>query len=165
MVYRAQTDQWGSELWVSNGIKGDGLVDINPGPASGSPRDLTAIDEYLYFSATHKDYGSELWKLNVNSIPVTTERANSVATASSNASVYPNPSPGTSMLRYEVATSSAVQISLYDMIGRRVTHLYDGHRTAGTHTQSIDMNVLPPGVYLLRIQVGSSIQSRKVVRL
>ncbi len=54
----------GEELWKSNGSAATtSLVqDINPGAASSSPRNLTAIGATLYFSAIRPAEGRELWK-------------------------------------------------------------------------------------------------------
>jgi len=56
----------GFELWRSDGTEfGTQLVaDINPS-GNGYPGNLTVIDHQLLFTATHPDYGNELWALDV----------------------------------------------------------------------------------------------------
>jgi len=56
----------GFELWRTNGTaSGTQMVaDIHPS-GSASPANLTQVDHQLLFTATHPDYGSELWALDV----------------------------------------------------------------------------------------------------
>mgnify|MGYP001608670311 CR=1 FL=1 len=57
----------GQELWK---VEQDSTVrlvqDIRPGPSPSSPRELTRVNDSLYFSADDGLHGSELWKLDLN---------------------------------------------------------------------------------------------------
>ncbi|HVE26166.1 MAG TPA: hypothetical protein VNC22_12215, partial [Sporichthya sp.] len=53
----------GEELWRSDGSGVERVSDINPGPASASPRWLTPLGTALYFSATERGAGQEMWRL------------------------------------------------------------------------------------------------------
>jgi ELWxxDGT repeat protein len=58
----------GTELWVSDGTRrGTRLVrDIRPGPASSSPRKLTAHDDDLLFLANDGVHGLQVWRTDRN---------------------------------------------------------------------------------------------------
>ena len=73
LYFSDDDDNLGTELWTSNGTKaGTVLVkDIYPGteagayyPSSSYPAFLTASAGKLYFSATDRTHGGELWKSN-----------------------------------------------------------------------------------------------------
>lgn len=57
------TDQYGDELWRTDGSAGGTwrLKDLNPGAASSSPGELTAVGNVLYFTADVAGYGRELY--------------------------------------------------------------------------------------------------------
>jgi hypothetical protein len=68
----------------------------------------------------------------------------------------PNPTGGTSSVRYALSKPGAVTLELYDALGRRVTSLVRGEqRVAGTYTTPLDAGSLVPGVYLIRMEVAS----------
>jgi ELWxxDGT repeat protein len=70
-VFSARDRAHGRELWTSNGWPGNTALaaDINPGPASSDPRDITVIGQVAYFSADDGSHGRELWKLIVPPTP------------------------------------------------------------------------------------------------
>ena len=66
VFFRADDGTEGAELWVTSGTTFDGITvrqveDIWPGPQSGFPRNLTAFDGRLFFSADDGVTGEELW--------------------------------------------------------------------------------------------------------
>jgi len=54
---------------------------------------------------------------------------------------------------------------VFDTAGREVATLVDGRREAGSHTVTFDGSGLASGVYLVRLQAGDFVQTRKVVLL
>jgi hypothetical protein len=86
--------------------------------------------------------------------------------------LYPNPfSPvtGTSLaIRIELTAAAAVRIVLVDLLGREVAVLADSFLRAGVHTivwdgRTTDGSRVRPGVYIVRIDSGSSIHMLKVL--
>jgi ELWxxDGT repeat protein len=70
-VFSAQERAHGRELWISDGWASNTALaaDINPGPASSDPRDITVIGQVAYFTAGDRRHGRELWKLTVPPTP------------------------------------------------------------------------------------------------
>ncbi|RKH88309.1 HYR domain-containing protein [Corallococcus sp. AB045] len=54
----------GEELWRTDGTEAGTLMvrDLNPGPGSAFPRDLTAVGGLVYFAAQTRQEGHSLWK-------------------------------------------------------------------------------------------------------
>jgi hypothetical protein len=76
---------------------------------------------------------------------------------------YPNPFNPVTAIRYEVPVTGRVSLKIYDILGREVTTLVDGVKTAGRYTVEWNAANLPSGVYLYRMQAGSFTATRKVV--
>lgn len=63
IVFVAQTDETGQELWVTDGTPGGTSLaaDIVPGNASSSPVGLIVVNGVLLFNARDANHGIELW--------------------------------------------------------------------------------------------------------
>ncbi len=78
---------------------------------------------------------------------------------------FPNPfNPGTT-IRYFLPQSSLVNISVYDILGKRVAQLLNKKQQPGEHTIYFDAKNLPSGAYFYRLQAGKQVQIRKMLLL
>ena len=80
---------------------------------------------------------------------------------------FPNPFNPSTAIRYTLSDSDNIQLSIYDITGRRITTLAQGFQTAGdytTHWQAIDRNgrPLPSGIYFARLGNGIFTQTIKM---
>jgi len=75
----------------------------------------------------------------------------------------PNPFNVRTTIRYSLPEASAVDLVVYDMLGRHVTTLLDGTRPAGLHEAVFDASGLPTGVYLYRLEAGRFVQTRRML--
>ena len=76
---------------------------------------------------------------------------------------YPNPFNSSTMIRFDAPDFDHVRISIYDLLGKEISVLMDEIKTPGKSTVSWDASTFTSGVYIARIQSGSSIQTRKIV--
>lgn len=58
-----------------------------------------------------------------------------------------------------------VRFTVYNSAGRRVQKLVDSWATAGEYRAILQGAEFPAGVYLLRLEVGNTVKSMKVVLL
>ena len=65
---------------------------------------------------------------------------------------YPNPFNPQTTIDYSLAQGANVRLAIYDMMGREVEVLVNGHRPAGKHTVRFDASHLASGSYLYRIR-------------
>ncbi len=84
--------------------------------------------------------------------------------------VYPNPFRSTVNIQYELPESQHVSLSVYDILGRRVTQLVDEMQSAGAKTltwEGTDASgaQLAAGLYFVVMDAGTERMHRKVVRL
>jgi len=77
---------------------------------------------------------------------------------------YPNPTTSTATVEFEMGAPGHASLTLYDVLGRRVAVLLDEERGAGTHRVAVDAAPLAAGVYLLRLEAGGEVQSRRLTR-
>jgi len=83
---------------------------------------------------------------------------------------YPNPFNPVTFLRYDLPEDGLVNITIYDMMGRKVKTLVNGSQAAGY--KSIRWNAtndrnepVSAGLYLYTIQAGKFRQTKKMVLL
>lgn len=76
---------------------------------------------------------------------------------------YPNPFNPSTRITYELPQSDFVVLKVYDVLGKEVATLVDGHRTQGTHYVNFDANDLSGGVYFYRLRVGKRVQTKKMI--
>ncbi|HEY3295006.1 MAG TPA: C25 family cysteine peptidase [bacterium] len=76
---------------------------------------------------------------------------------------YPNPFNPTTELQFDLPRAGNATLRVYDMLGRDVATLVDGHRAAGTYTVSFNATNLPSGLYFARLTAGSNTQVRKLM--
>lgn len=75
---------------------------------------------------------------------------------------YPNPFNPSTVIPFQMATSSDVKIQVFDMLGRNVATLLDEFRPAGNHTVRFDGSGLSSGVYMIRMIAPGSQMTRSV---
>ncbi len=75
---------------------------------------------------------------------------------------YPNPFNPTTIISYELPVSSEIRLEVFDLTGRQVTTLAEGKVNAGSHRVTFDGNNLSSGVYIYRLQAGSTLLTKKL---
>lgn len=76
---------------------------------------------------------------------------------------YPNPFNPATTICFALPEAGKVTLSVYDIAGRLVAALVDGHRTAGVHEVSFDAANLASGIYVYRLEAGQFTASGKMV--
>lgn len=80
--------------------------------------------------------------------------------------VYPNPANGVVTVAYNVASRAEnVSIVLTDLLGRQVRVLANGVEAAGAQNKTVSTANVAAGIYLVRVQMGDKVATRKVVLL
>lgn len=76
---------------------------------------------------------------------------------------YPNPFNPSTNIQYELPQQVAVNLEVYNMIGRKVsTLLANQQQEAGVHTVRFDASALSSGMYFVRLKAGSFEQIQKI---
>ncbi len=67
---------------------------------------------------------------------------------------YPNPANNSTALTYSLANNGFVSIEIYDLLGRRVTKVFEGFQAPGGYSVNLDCSMLTPGSYNCVIRSG-----------
>ena len=76
---------------------------------------------------------------------------------------FPNPFAASTTLAFDLPTPADVTVSIYDVLGRRVETLLSGPMAAGTHHAAWAPAGLPSGLYVVRLEAGDVMQTRRLV--
>jgi hypothetical protein len=83
---------------------------------------------------------------------------------------YPNPFNSTTWFRYQIPTGDFVRLSVYNLLGQEIKSLVLEKQSAGFYTVQWDGTnregiAVASGIYIYRLQVGTFIQTRRMVLL
>ena len=78
---------------------------------------------------------------------------------------YPNPFNPIVSFDYSISNSTNVQVNAYDLNGRKISSLINGHMEAGNHVIQWDAGSLPSGIYFIQFDIESQMETKKVILL
>jgi hypothetical protein len=78
---------------------------------------------------------------------------------------YPNPFNPATTIRYCLPASCSVKITVFNILGQKVTTLLNAPQTAGEHQFIWDASAFPSGLYFARLESGEKIETIKMVLL
>jgi len=76
---------------------------------------------------------------------------------------YPNPFNPSTIISWQLAVGSQVELTVYNVTGQRVTILVNERQPAGTHSVAFDASHLASGVYLYRLETDQFVETKKMV--
>jgi hypothetical protein len=81
---------------------------------------------------------------------------------------YPNPFNSSTRISFDLYEDAQVELSIYDLLGRRVSTLVDQFLTAGSHNvtwngRSDNGQNMASGVYFYRLEAGSFSQTKRML--
>ncbi len=78
--------------------------------------------------------------------------------------VYPNPSQGNAVIKFGLNKSSEISLSLYDITGRLLKHIYSGNQEQGSHEFILSgEDELADGIYFICLETGRYKVTKKLV--
>jgi len=76
---------------------------------------------------------------------------------------YPNPFNPSTTISLSLDSGNQVRLSVFDLTGKLVTELYDGHLDAGNHEFLFSGETLPTGVYIYRATIADRVLTGKAL--
>jgi hypothetical protein len=76
---------------------------------------------------------------------------------------YPNPFNPVTQISYNIPKESYVSLKVYNLMGQEVATLVSGNQTAGKYTIPFDASRLSSGIYMYRLQAGSSVEVKRMM--
>lgn len=78
---------------------------------------------------------------------------------------YPNPFNPSTSISYALSEPSDVTVTIYNMLGVKITTLENGFRSAGEHTVAFDASSLSSGIYIYRLVAGTTTLTKRMTLL
>jgi len=78
---------------------------------------------------------------------------------------YPNPFQSVTTLEFALPHPNHVSLEIYSVQGVKVATLIDGVLSAGQYATTWDATGTKPGLYLVRVQAGTFVETRKLLKL
>ena len=75
---------------------------------------------------------------------------------------YPNPFNSSTIISFELESSDNVELSLFDINGRKVKVITNTFLYEGEHSIQLDMNELPSGVYFYTLKNSQNILTKSL---
>jgi hypothetical protein len=75
---------------------------------------------------------------------------------------YPNPFNPSTQINFNLDQAGWVQLSVYDLLGRKIHVLVEGPLSAGHHDYRFDASTLSSGTYVVRLEQGGKVSSQKI---
>ncbi|MFZ4621534.1 MAG: fibronectin type III domain-containing protein [Bacteroidota bacterium] len=143
-------------------------IDSTTGGIADTAKVITGLtnETKYYFRITAVNiYGqASAYSVEVNATPSTTgvgNEDNSIPTVYSLSQNFPNPFNPSTTIQFGLPEASNVTLTIYDMLGREVTTLYNSELSAGYHTYQWNASGLSSGVYVYRINATSMKQNEQ----
>ena len=115
----------------------------------------------LVVVATH---GGGVFSSNQVSTAVESENSNIPGGYTLNQN-YPNPFNPSTKISFAIPSPNNVEITVYDITGRKVAEILNQQLAAGSHTVDFNAANLASGTYIYRIQAGNFVEAKKMVLL
>lgn len=152
-----------------------GTLDTGVFTSADAGRSWQAINEGLPYVddsplAIWTDGTTALVSLNVNtrtwyrSVPVSRSDDDALSTPGEiDLSLAPNPAQGSTRIDYHLSKAGEVSVRVHNLLGRELISIDESWKSEGDHALDIDTRGLPPGVYHVELQSGTTRQSRRLV--
>jgi hypothetical protein len=132
---------------------GDLRVDFSSAFGSGP---VVGDDRYLYLYARRRPWS----QVELAYVDPVIERRPTMFSLSQN---YPNPFNPTTTIGYALPRRSRVTLSVFNLLGQKVTTLVEGEVEAGYHETVFDASRLASGVYFYRLETSGFVETRKLL--
>lgn len=76
---------------------------------------------------------------------------------------YPNPFNPFTKIKFDLAKSSYVKLSVYDIQGKLVKTIVEGELTAGSYNSEWDASGVASGIYVYKIEAGDFISTKRMM--
>lgn len=168
---------------VQDGWEGEGNINLNP--SFESPTNLIILDGSPCMDAGNPDpayndscfppsLGTDRNDMGAHGGPLACGWPNGITEAQLSAPLskeyalsqnYPNPFNPITQIRYTLPRDCEVELTIYNILGQKVTTLVDGKQKAGYKTVRWDAGSFSSGIYFCRLTAGDFVDTRKMVLL
>jgi len=139
----------GSPLWAQDL---EGMGDLPVTDLEQQTWDNYRVQNLGYIAAA--SYGKGLFYDTSYYSPVGVDPVSHDQQTISSIKIHPNPVQNTANITYTLPEAKQVTVYVYDLTGRLMTTASFGMQLRGTHTSVLDLNMLPNGTYIIRVNTA-----------
>lgn len=77
--------------------------------------------------------------------------------------VAPNPAENQTTVNFSLEQSEKVMITVFNLNGQKMQVVDLGQQTAGNHETSLDLSTLSTGLYVVKVEAGNLVSSRRLI--
>jgi len=165
-IYRDRTDVSGGFQKIGTVTTTTSWTDYDTkvggyGSTEGASYYVKALNDYGTSPASGSDGGPIEGKSNTYA--AREKKGHAVPDSFSLGSSTPNPARDRATIRYGLPEASAVTLTVYDVMGRKIVTLAQGTKPAAVHEAVLDAAPLPSGMYVYRFRAGSFTETERLV--
>jgi len=157
-IWLIKTDPNGDSLWTCI----LGINDYNIGNSAQQTYDDGYIVAGSIWDST--GYNSDICLIRLNSeTSIRPDPHSSIPHQFTLFPPYPNPFNASTVLTYSLPHTGRIALTIHNILGQRITTLFDGLQTSGIHTILWNPENLSSGVYFCQLESENFLQSRKIL--
>jgi hypothetical protein len=118
---------------------------------------------YFAFNSTQKANEGIYFLLDNFSVKGVTTSSKKIARPEIDFKIYPNPITNQSVISFQTKTSGNVNLSVFDLQGRKITTILDKKLSAGSYNYSFGNAISSEGVYFVRLKTQEGISTQKII--
>jgi len=142
---------------------GNNWIDITANISSIAANHIRKIlidGEYIYVRTS---LGNVYKRKLSDVVTALDELSESVPTRFSLGQNYPNPFNPSTTISFSIPNSEFVSLKVYDVLGKEVTTLVNGHKTAGIYSVQFTTDNLSSGIYFYTFKAGNFSETKKMI--
>lgn len=79
--------------------------------------------------------------------------------------IFPNPSNGQFQITYELSTPNQIDLKILSLAGKEILPIFENKaQTSGEHTENLNLENLPDGVYLIQLATENGVFINKIIK-
>jgi photosystem II stability/assembly factor-like uncharacterized protein len=149
-------------VFLSNNLGNNWIpVNDNLGNNYSTKKDilsLAVIDEYL-FAGT----GDGIWRRPLSDMTTVNRDLSTIPNEFKLGQNYPNPFNPSTTIDYSIPRRSFVTITIFDLLGRKVTTMVNSEMAAGNHKVKFDGSSFSSGIYFYQLKVDDYFSNKKMI--
>jgi hypothetical protein len=157
-------DSLGNKLWDTGGVLiSHPSIEYQSFNTDGSGGFIIGgvIDNFTVVAQQINKYGY----LGEIITDVTAEEINIAPTEINLYQNYPNPFNSTTVIKYQIPVEGNVNISLYNILGERLSILSNEYKSKGLYSIIFNSDNLPSGVYIYTLETNNQVLTKKLTIL